>query len=54
VSRAGPGAGAAGLGDLTQVSNPDLSTNQFQYDPTFHEPTVVVDGNSNRTTMTYD
>jgi YD repeat-containing protein len=42
------------LGDRTQVSYPDLSTNQFPYDPTFHEPTVVVDGNGNRTTMTYD
>src|SRR5262249_30271217 len=42
------------FGDTTQITNPDGSTEQFQYDATFHEPTVQVDGNGNRTTMTYD
>jgi RHS repeat-associated protein len=43
-----------GLGDLTKVSNPDGSTWQYTYHPTFHKPTVVTDGNGNKTTSTYD
>jgi RHS repeat-associated protein len=43
-----------GKGDLTQVTYPDGSTQQFQYDGTFHNMTVSVDGNGNRTTMAYD
>jgi RHS repeat-associated protein len=43
-----------GKGDLTQITNSDGSTDQFQYDGTFHHMTVSVDGNGNRTTMAYD
>ena len=42
---------ASGAGSLTKVQNADGSTNQYQYDGTFHQPTVEIDGNSNRTTM---
>jgi YD repeat-containing protein len=45
---------ATGAGDLTLVTYPDASTNQYQYEHTFHHPTVSVDGNGNRTTMAYD
>jgi RHS repeat-associated protein len=43
-----------GKGDLTQINHADGSTEQFQYDGTFHHMTVQVDGNGNRTTMAYD
>jgi YD repeat-containing protein len=49
--QSGPGGGA---GDLMKVSFADGSTNQFQYEGTFHHMTLFVDGNGNRTTMTYD
>jgi RHS repeat-associated protein len=44
----------AGIGDLTKITHADNSTEQFQYDGTFHHMTARVDGNGNRTTMAYD
>ena len=46
--------GPSGLGDLTQIAYPDGTTSQYQYNATFHEPTVLVDQNGNLTTMAYD
>ena len=46
--------GPAGNGDLTQVTNADGTTEKFQYNTTFNEPTSEVDADGNRTTMTYD
>jgi RHS repeat-associated protein len=43
-----------GEGDLTEIDYPDGSVAKYQYEQTFHEPTVTVDGLGNRTTMTYD
>ncbi len=44
----------SGKGDLTQVTYPDGTTNQYQYDSTFHHQTVSVDERGDRTTMTYN
>ena len=44
----------AGLGDLTKVSYPDGTSQQYQYQATFHEPTVVTDQRSDTTSFTYD
>jgi YD repeat-containing protein len=43
-----------GKGDLTQITRADGSTEQFQYDGTFHHMTVRTDGKGNTTTMAYD
>jgi RHS repeat-associated protein len=44
----------SGLGDLTGMTFPNGTSEQFQYDTTFHKPTVEVDALGNRTTMAYD
>src|SRR5262249_30190807 len=45
---------AGGKGDLTKAIYPDGSTEQYAYEQTFHEPTVVTDRRGNKTTFTYD
>src|SRR5205807_1845434 len=44
----------SGAGDLKQITNPDGSTQQYQYEGTFHHLTQQQDTLQHLTTMTYD